>query len=62
MNGDNEKIKEQLKKEGYMTVDILIERLQALSERGLGNEMVGNEDSLYKHVRYDRGLDVAVIC
>lgn len=59
--GDAE-IKKNLKKQGYLTVDMLIEKLQALSEKGLGDEMVGDDDKLYRHVSYDRGLDVVVIC
>ena len=58
--GDAE-IKRNLKKEGYLTVDMLIEKLQALSEKGLGDEMVGDDDKLYRHVSYYKGLDVVVI-
>ena len=43
------KRKESLKKAGYFTVNILLQKLQELKDKGYGDELVGSD---FEHYQY----------
>lgn len=45
--------KEMLKKNGYFTVNILIQKLQELKDQGYGDELVGNMDGHISFCDFD---------
>lgn len=54
--------KEMLKKAGYFTVDILLQKLQELKEKGYGDELVGSDLEHYQYCEYDDGLKYIIVC
>lgn len=53
--------KEMLKNKGYFTVDKLLEKLQALKEKGLGDELVGSDLEHYHICEYDDVLKCVIV-
>ena len=56
------KRKELLKKAGYFTVDILLQKLQQLQKEGHGDELVGSDFEHFQYCEYDKNEKYVVIC
>ena len=54
--------KEMLKKAGYFTVEILLEKLQELKEKGCGDKMVVGMDGHFQYCEYSSKDDEILIC
>lgn len=60
---DKEEIrKEMLKKNGYFTVNTLIEKLKELQAEGYGDKMVVGMDGHFQFCDYDHSDDEILIC
>lgn len=53
--------KEMLKKAGYFTVNILLEKLQELKEKGHGDDLVGNDLEHYQYCEYDPAMGYVIV-
>lgn len=62
MEDKNFERKEMLKKAGYFTVEILLEKLTELKEKGYGDKMVVGMDGHFQFCDYDHSDDEILIC
>lgn len=56
------KRKESLKKAGYFTLNILLQKLQELKEQGHGEDLVGSDFEHYQYCDFDEIGKYVVIC
>lgn len=56
------KRKESLKKAGYFTVNILLQKLQELKDQGHGEDLVGSDFEHYQYCEFDKVEKYVVIC
>lgn len=60
---DKEKEREEmLIKQGYFTVNKLIEKLQELKNKGYGDRLVGSDYEHYQFCEYDENEKYVVVC
>lgn len=62
-----DEVKEQKRKEGlvahgYLTVDKLVEKLNALQAQGHGNDLVGSDYEHYQYCEYEEAFGYVVVC
>ena len=56
------KREEMFKKRGYFTVNILIQKLQELKDKGYGEKLVGSDFEHYQYCEYEEQEKYVVIC
>lgn len=55
-------MRKMLKKAGYFTVEILLEKLKEFKEKGFGDKMVVGMDGHFQFCDYDHNDDEILIC